>query len=389
MLHLGLCTPLQRSVAQKSVVLQAVDPPGVRQMAHWYPLDHQMLQQQQQQQQQLGQHSALAYGALPHLACMLPPAYPPVQYAYSSMPVTVNGVQHVWVPWKINCDPAPYAHYGQMHLPHSSSVGQQIPYSEGRRPAAVRSSHHSDPLQMAWPDSPTTAQSSNHHLQQGSTQGATPRQQISRRASPNCVATPSQPLLPADNPQGPQQPSSAVSDQLAPISLSDDLGSSYSTASPSRPNAAGTTSTSVKHHASSESTTSAEGVVCTGRATQDTQNSMAVAARDEHVVDGPGPAWQWLTLGLLRDVMAELPPHCRKRCRLVCKRWQTTVDMTVQVATLPRFLSENHTCTAPPFLHLHCHVRPLGLLRLTYLCSWVFLGRMFVQNTSVCHQGIA
>ncbi|KAL3149078.1 hypothetical protein ABBQ32_001921 [Trebouxia sp. C0010 RCD-2024] len=293
-------------------------------MAYWYPLDQQMLQQQQQQQ--LGPHSAFAYSALPHLACLPPSPYPPVQYAYSSTPVAVNGMQPVWVPWKVACDPAPYSHYGQIHLPHS---GQQMPYRDCRRPASARSSYHSDPMQMAWPESPTAAQSFGHHQQQRFADGATPRQQISRRASVNCIAVPSQPLLPARNLQCSQQPSNALSDHLAPLSLCDNSVSSNSTAFPGGPDV-GITSSTAEHHASSGSITSAEDIPSAGRAVHSTQCSMDAAAEDEHAVDGMGPAWQWLTLGLLRDIMAELPPHCRKRCRLVCKRWRTTMDVTVQ-----------------------------------------------------------
>ena len=59
---------------------------------------------------------------------------------------------------------------------------------------------------------------------------------------------------------------------------------------------------------------------------------LTAAADDECIMDNVmEPAWQWLTLGLLRDAMAELPPHCRKRCRLVCKRWRATMDLSVQV----------------------------------------------------------
>ena len=42
-------------------------------------------------------------------------------------------------------------------------------------------------------------------------------------------------------------------------------------------------------------------------------------------------AWQGLTEGLLKDVIGLLPPHCNKRCRLVCRRWRDTLDSHLQV----------------------------------------------------------
>lgn len=334
-------------------------------MAYWYPVDQQMLQQQQQQ---LGPHPAFAYGALPHLACLPPLPYPPVQYAYSSTPVAMNGMQPVWIPWKVACDPAPYSHYGQIHLPHSGQ--QQMPYRDCRQPASARSSHHSDPLQMAWPESPMVAQSFSHHQQQRVVDGATPRQQSSRHASINCVAVPSQPLLPAHNSQCSQQPSNALSDHLAPLSLCDNSVSSNSTAFPGRSDV-GVTSSIAERHASSGSITSAEDTAGAGRVVHDTQCSIDVAAEHEHAVDGMGPAWQWLTLGLLRDIMAELPLHCRKRCRLVCKRWRTTMDLTVQVPALPAITSV--FVLLPCFYTSAALFVPLCLPKTTHLCWWMLV----------------
>lgn len=47
--------------------------------------------------------------------------------------------------------------------------------------------------------------------------------------------------------------------------------------------------------------------------------------------DASGSAWQGLTEGLLKDIMKLLPPHCNKRCRLVCRRWHDTLDSNLQV----------------------------------------------------------
>ena len=234
---------------------------------------------------------------------------------------------HVWVPVQINCDAAPYpGFYGQMHYPQGLHPGQQIQYTEARRPAAARSSQASDPLQMAWPESPVAAPSFSYHDQQG----ALPRQQVSRHAPSDCKAMSSQLSAPADSLRHSQQPQTPLNKQPAHLTLCDDTASSYSTASPGRVETTATSSVPVEHQASSESTKSAEGGVSTSHASDDTH--LTAAADDECVVDNVMElAWQWLTLGLLRDVMAELPPHCRKRCRLVCKRWRATMDLSVQV----------------------------------------------------------
>lgn len=288
-----------------------------------------MVQQQQQQQHRLGHLSSIAYGAMPHLGCFLAPPYPAVPYAYSSAPLAVNGAQHVWVPVQINCDAAPYPHfYGQMPYPQSLHPGQQITYREMRQPATARSSHESDPLQMAWPDSPGTAAHSFHlHHQPGSADGAPSRHPGSRGAPSNwSTATPSHHPAPAHSPRHSDQPLTPLNKQPAHLSVCDDTASSsYSTASPGRP------ATAAEHHqATSESAQSEEDSISITHALRDIHLTMA-AADDEGIVDGVEPAWQWLTLGLLRDVMAQLPPHCRKRCRLVCKRWRATMDVSMQV----------------------------------------------------------
>lgn len=309
-------------------VMQASAPPAVSHMAHWYAAD---THQQQQQQQQLGHHSGIAYGVLPHLACFLPPPYPTAQYPAYTAPAAVTGMPHVWVPVQINCDAAPYpGFYGQIHYPHSLHPGQQIPCTQARRPAAARSSQVSDPLQMAWPDSPAAAQTFSHHDQQGSADWAARRQQVSRHAPANCKATLSQPSTPAYSLQDSQQPQTPLNKQPAHLVLCDDTASSYSTASLGRPDTNATSSLPPEHQASLECTRSAEAGVSAWHASDDTHSIVAAdwECVDDNVTE---PAWQWLTLGLLREVMAELPQHCRKRCRLVCKRWRATMDLSVQV----------------------------------------------------------
>ena len=297
-------------------------------MAHWYSNDFHVRQQQQQQQQhQLGHHSGIAYGALPHLGCFMPSPYPAVPYAYSSAPLAVNGTQHVWVPVQINCDAAPYPHfYGQMPYPQGLHSGPQVPYREAPRPATARSSHDGgDPLQMAWPGSPVTAQQS-FSLHHQPSHAVLPRQQGSRRAPPNWnTAAPLHPSAPADSLRHSDQPLTPLTHQAAHLTLCDDTASSYGTASPGR------LATAAEHHpATSESVQSEEDGTSITHGLRGIHLTMAVDD-DEGIVDGVEPAWQWLTLGLLRDVMAQLPPHCRKRCRLVCKRWRATMDVSMQV----------------------------------------------------------
>ena len=326
-LQCGCC--LQRT---EFVVMQANTPPGARHMAQWYPADHQVIhqpQQQQQQQQQAWHHSGIAHGALPHLACFIPPPYPAAQYPAYSTPAAFNGMSHIWLPVQINCDAAPYpGFYRQMHYPHSLHPGQ--PYREARRPAAASSSQARDSLQMAWPDSPVSAQPFSHHHQQGSADCAPARQQVSRPAPCDRKATPPQPSASADSLRHSQQPQTPLNKQPAHLALCDDTASSYSTASPGKANTTATSSVPAEHQASSESAKSADSGVSTSHASDDTH--LTAAADDERVVDnGLEPAWHWLALGLLRDIMAQLPPHCRPRCRLVCKQWRATMDLSVQV----------------------------------------------------------
>lgn len=44
-----------------------------------------------------------------------------------------------------------------------------------------------------------------------------------------------------------------------------------------------------------------------------------------------GDQWEWLTEGLLKEVMGHLHPHSLRRMRLVCQRWRRVVDSHVQV----------------------------------------------------------
>lgn len=297
-------------------------------MAHWYPGPHQILHQHQQQP---GQHPDIAYAAVPQPS-LAPPLYPQVSYAYGGMPLTATAMQHVWVPIKLNLDPAAYPYYGHMQAQQNLNFRQQMPYREVRRPASARSSNGQDPLQMAWPDSPMTAQSVNL-AQQRSTTWAPPRQQISRHVSSNSTVTLPQTPAPVDSCPPSQLAQNAINKQLAHVSPNDDITSSYSTAFASRSDASVTSSTTPTEGclASSEAVGSSEGVYDSGQASVCTQTA---AAAGEHVEDGVAPAWQWLTVGLLRDVMSELPKHCRKRCRLICKRWKATMDVSVQAQAL-------------------------------------------------------
>ena len=307
----------------------------LQQMANWYPGVQQMLHQHQQQP---GQHPDIAYAAVPQPVCLAPPLYPQVSYAYNGMPLTATTMQHVWVPIKVNSDLAPYPYcYGHMQAQHSLNFRQQMPYREVRRPASARSSNELDPLQMAWPDSPMTAQSS-HLTRQRTTEWAPPRQQISRPPTSNHSVTPPHTPFPVDSCQRSQLLHSATNKQLAHLSLNDDTNSTYSTAFAGRSDASVSSSASPADAlASSEAAGSSEPPIrttTTGQAQDCTQAAGATAAAAEHVEDGVVPAWQWLTVGLLRDVMSELPKHCRKRCRLICKRWRATMDVSVQVQLL-------------------------------------------------------
>ena len=301
-------------------------------MAHWYPGPQQMLPQQQQ----FGQNADTAYGPLPHPVCLAPPPYPP-PYTYGNVSMGPNAIHHVWVPVKVASGPAPYPYcYAQVQPHPNLNFQPPMPYREARRPASASGFHEHDPLQMAWPDSPLSAHPPNLTQHRGDEWGP-PRQQLSRQCPPtngqcpshsrqcpsHSTVTPPQTPAPADSCQCSQQAHHALNKQLAQLAAQDDTSSSHSTGFAGRSDR----SVSSCNPGSSGAADSAD-ITAAVVAVADAADS------DDHVADGSAPAWQWLTVGLLRDVMSELPQHCRKRCRLICKRWRAILDLSVEVKSL-------------------------------------------------------
>ncbi len=316
-------------------------------MAHWYPVGQHYFAPQQQQ---LGQLPDIPYGSLQHPAC-LAPSYNHMPYAYGSVPMTVNGVPHVWVPVKLTPEAAPYPQtYGQMQAQQAVNSAQQIPYREAPRPAHSRCMLESDPLQMAWPDSPMTAHQ-NGQVQNRVTDWGTNHSEPSWNTASR--STPSPPRTPAAAGycNHTQQAQAAFSRQLAQMSLSDEPASSQHSALPGRSDASVSSSAPAEMCATSEAAESADDDASGEQATLEAQCSSSSTAQQsgargssQGVTEAAGLTWQWLTEGLLKDVMSKLPQHCRKRCRLICKRWKATMDLHIRVHIHQPNIQVNTTC---------------------------------------------
>ena len=306
-------------------------------MAHWYPVG-----QHYTQPQQPGQVPDIAYGPLAQPAC-LAPAYSQMPYVYGSVPMTVNGMQHVWVPFKFASEAMPYSQaFSQVQVQHASNVRQQIPFRGAQRSGPSRSLPEHDPLQMTWPDSPMTVQS-DARLQHRSTSSGTSRTELSQHSASD--STPNAPQTPADGDcSHTQHAQAAFSRQLAHMSLSAKPASSHSSDHHSRCNGSTTSSTPADMlGSSSEAAESADQDATHG---QTVQISQCISSTTQRIAGGgdregggaelTGPAWQWLTEGLLKDVMSKLPQHCLKRFRLICKRWRSAMDLHTQVHLMLR-----------------------------------------------------
>ena len=284
-------------------------------MAQWYALGQQYFQSQQQ----LGQLPDMPYGALPHPA-YLASAYCQAPYAYGGVPIAVNGMPQLWMPVKLNAAAAPYPQtFGQMQAQQALNLGQQIPFREApqRRAPSMRTPDH-DPLQMAWPDSPAGPQSSGraHDTSAGWDAQAQSRHNSWHTASHS-------------NPSPPRTPAAGdCSRQFEQLSLSDEAASSHTPAFPAR------SDTSVTSSAPADTAATSEAAELSDHEADDLNGQYGSIPPQQDCENDAvmGEAvWQWLTEGLLKDVISKLPQHCRKRCRLTCKRWRNTLDLHIQV----------------------------------------------------------
>ncbi|DBB09271.1 TPA: hypothetical protein ACH3X3_007853 [Trebouxia sp. C0006] len=292
-------------------------------MAQWYALG----QQYYQPQQQLGQLPDMPYGALPHPA-YLASAYCHAPYAYAGVPMAVNGMPQLWMPVKLNAAAAPYPQtFGQMQAQQALNLGQHIPFREApqRRAPSRRTPDH-DPLQMAWPDSPAGPQPS------GQAHGTSAAWNTQAQSRHNSWRTASQ-----SNPSPPQTPAAAdCSRQFEQMSLSDEAASSHTPALPGRSDTSVISSAPAGIAAASEAAESSDHDAADdldgqygSNPAQQAQQSLVAEKYETDAVMGEA-AWQWLTEGLLKDVISKMPQHCRKRCRLTCKRWRNTLDLHIQ-----------------------------------------------------------
>lgn len=308
-------------------------------MAQWYSMG----QQYYQPQQQLGQLSDPPYAPLPHPA-YLAPAYSHAPYAYASVPMTVNGMPHVWVPVKLNAAAAPYPQpFSQMPMQQPLTSGRHVPFQEAPqcRVPSRRTPEH-DPLQMTWPDSPVNLSTNGQpHACSSDWDGHTRGEHSSWHTASR--SDPSPPMTPAAGYSSlTQQAHAALSRQLVQMSISDEAASSSGTAFQGR------SDTSVTSSVPADISEAAE--VSEHRAIDDparqcgstTLQRPSMTQEDgAEAVEGSA-TWQWLTEGLLKEVMSQLPKHCRKRCRLICKRWQSVLDLHIQVMLQ---LSSTHALT--------------------------------------------
>ena len=364
-------------------------------MAHWFPFAQPYFQPQPQPQ--LGLYPDATYGCVPHPACLVP-SQPPAAYAYGSTPMGMQPVSHVWIPFKLVPEGLPYPN-AVSQLQSQQSYGQQLPYMEAQRMPASRPAPHyaSDhDLQMAWPDSPLTAHR-NAQLQ-----GQTNTQLQGRSAEWATYPSVHDSCLPSSDSPTPSQTQAhqaALSTQLSHLHISNRATAAASASqrvippSKSEANAPHCTPAPL-----SDTSDSLGPAYSSSVSDQDTQSGVGlsstaqrlVAEAEEDVGAEPGSsAWQWLTEALLKDVMSQLPQHCRKRCRLVCKRWRGMMDLHIQVkycldvvtTHMPRYcalqqdvLTQNYRCNQNALLcsRLQC------IYGLT-----IFIWRVLFQKTSV------
>ncbi|DBA97456.1 TPA: hypothetical protein ACH3X1_015172 [Trebouxia sp. C0004] len=289
-------------------------------MAQWYAVGQQYFQSQQQ----LGQLPDMPYGALPHPA-YLAPAYCHAPYTYGGIPIAVNGMPQLWMPVKLNAAAAPYPQtFAQMQAQQALNLGHQVSFRETpqHRPLNRRTPRH-DPLQMAWPDNPAGPQP-NGQAQGTSAGWDAPAQSMH---SSWCTASHSNPSPPA---------AGDCSRQFEQLSLSDEAASSHTTAFPERSDTSVASSAPADTAAASEAAEAANhdaaddlNEQCGSSPAQQAQQSDVVKNYGNDAVMGAA-AWQWLTEALLKVVISKLPQHCRKRCRLTCKRWRHTLDLHIQ-----------------------------------------------------------
>lgn len=311
-------------------------------MSFWFPMTPQHLQMPAQAPFQGAVPPAMAQmpfclGPMPHMPLHMMPAVP--------MPMQYSNMHEVWVP--MHCPAgAPYGrspvnlspdgptdaytqpdHSMAMQWHHQATAGDSqrfVPQQHGRQPSRCGEQHihtHSHSLQgkpsdaasIAAPSTPCQAHRSRK-----------PLDHLARSWSPASAATSSNRSTAASN-------SSAVlpstASQQPPSSRQDPV-----THCQSHMEACAVDSQSAADQLSRLQLT------CDAAAAVASRHSTAGEA--ERVEDGLehaggcetlDSAWQGLTEGLLKDVLGLLPPHCNKRCRLVCKRWRDTLDSSLQV----------------------------------------------------------
>ena len=299
-------------------------------MGHWIPFGHPYYPPQPHL------YPDVAYGCMPHPACLVP-SHPSSAYAYGSTPMVMQPITHVWVPYKLMPEAALYPHPGSYSQPQQApNFGRQLPQREPQRPPSGRPiSEHApehEAMQMAWPESPLTAQA-NAQLQGRSAGWATQAAAHERR-------------LPSTNSPGHQHVSDPRHAQAATLSsqLAQAHISSRAASAAQAHTASDSFGISVMHHmphyrshspqsaASAQTTSSANDQTFYTHSTGSSlEHRVSVGSGNDQATADGNSAWQWLTEALLKEVMSQLPQHCRKRCRLVCKRWRSTMDLHIQV----------------------------------------------------------
>lgn len=294
-------------------------------MAHWYPFAQPYFQPQPHPQ--LGLVPDATYGCMPHPACLVPA---PTAYAYGSHPMGMQPVPHFWVPFKLVPETGHYPYLaGQLQAQQAVEHERQPPYREGQRlhfpprHASCQMTGSEASMHATWPDSPMTAQ-----LQGRSASWAT------EPAAHDCCAhtcsSPSPPQTP-----GPKHPNQdALGTQLAQLRVSQRAVPASGRSDQSATNCAPSCSSSgllAPDHLQAASRHKSQPKHVLGSGDSSTAQPGAAAKGFDAEAGASSSAWQWLTEALLKEVMGQLPQHCRKRCRLVCKRWRSIMDLHIQV----------------------------------------------------------
>ena len=293
-------------------------------MAIWFPVTAQHFSAAPQPHLE-----APAFAPLPHMhpICFAPPSNSHLPYQmYPPMPVPMlyTGMHDLWVP-------AQYAAAAARPRPAAYTNGAyERALDMYRQPQHSIGTHH----QWQHPDLHATQHSDPAFCHPPSKQNATP---LTGASNSQTHSTRKQ----LDHLARCWSPASAATSSHSSTAASSSSATSHTAtwhqSGPQAPHLQQHSQSAVHQLDRLQLTNHPDAAVSTSEAAG--SGGEAVTAQPAGGREGQGnseaPAWQGLTEGLLKDVIGLLPPHCNKRCRLVCRRWRDTLDGHLQVGCSP------------------------------------------------------